>query len=102
MNYMRILSRPEARRLVLASFIQPRSALELSEITGIPIARCYRVLWRLRRAGLVEVHGVYIRPTGRAKLLFRGRPHGLELFIRDKRLMAKIGRPRISEPSEGR
>ncbi len=102
MNYLRILSRPEARRIVLASFVRPRSALELSDLTGVPIARCYRILWRLRRAGLVEVHGAHIRPTGRAKLLFRGKLHGLELFLREDKLMAKVAKPRISESSEGR
>lgn len=102
MNYLRILSKPDARKLVLASFVRPRSALELSYLTGVPIARCYRLLWRLRRGGLIEIHGAHIRPTGRAKLLFRGKLRGLMLFMRDNRLLARIERPRISEPSEGR
>lgn len=101
MNSLRILARPEARRLILASFTRPKRALELSRQTGIPIAKCYRLLWRLRRAGLVRIDGAHIFPTGRAKLLFRGRLQNLELFARGGRLMARTPRPRISEPSEG-
>lgn len=100
MTPMRILARPEARRLVLAAFTRPRSALELSHQTGIPIAKCYRLLWRLRRAGLIRVHGAYIFPTGRAKLLFRGKLRDLELFLTGGKLMARAHKPRISESSE--
>lgn len=96
MRYLRILARPEARRLILASFVRARSAFELSERTGIPVARCYRLLWKLRAAGLMSVEGARVFARGRAKLLFRARLRGLELFLRgDNRLMGRIRRSRV-------
>ncbi len=102
MSYLKILARPESRKLLLASFVRSRTALELSELTGIPIARCYCLLWSLRSAGFVTVEGALVSSRGRAKLLFRSRLRGLELFLRGNRLAGRIVQPRISEPSEGR
>jgi DNA-binding Lrp family transcriptional regulator len=102
MNYLRFLARPDVRRLLLTSFIKARSALELSELTGIPIAKCYRIIRKLRRAGLVTVEAAYINPRGRVKFLYRSRLQGLQLFLRGTRIMGRISRPHISEPSEGR
>ncbi|MFQ5837720.1 MAG: helix-turn-helix domain-containing protein [Thermoplasmata archaeon] len=102
MNYLRLISTPEVRRLLLASFVRARTAHELSEMTGIPIARCYRLLRKLRRAGLVVSEEAYVNRRGRVKFLFRSRLHGLQLFLNGPRLMGRIRQPRLSEPSEGR
>ncbi len=83
--------------MILASFVRPRSASALSELTGIPIARCYHLLWKLRSAGLVVIEAARVNLRGRAKLLFRSRLRGLELFLRDNRLMGRIHRSRILE-----
>lgn len=86
---------------MLASFLRARTALELSRGTGIPIARCYRLLWKLRAAGLMRVEGAHVSARGRAKLLFRARLEGLELFLRKGQLMGRIRRSRILGPSRG-
>ncbi len=101
MRYQRLLARHEVRQLMLASFLRGRTALELSEGTGIPIARCYRLLWKLRAAGLMHVEGAYVSARGRTKLRFRARLEGLELFLRDNHLMARIRRSRVLGSSRG-
>jgi predicted ArsR family transcriptional regulator len=102
MNYLRLLSRPEVRRVLLASFVRARTARELSDVTGIPIAKCYRILRRLKRIGLVAVEEAYLNPRGRVKFRYRSRLRGLQLFLKGHRLMGRIPRSPISEPSEGR
>ncbi|MFQ5553077.1 MAG: hypothetical protein ACE5EW_05100 [Thermoplasmata archaeon] len=99
MKYPRILTLPETRRLLLASFGQARTGRQLSEVTGIPIARCYRLLRKLHLLGLIEVEGVYISPRGQGKLLFEARLPGMELFVDRTRVRGRVRRPSISEPS---
>ncbi len=98
MMYPRILTRPEARRLLLASFGQARTGRQLSEVTGIPIARCYRLLRKLHLLGLVEVEGVSLSANGKGKLLFGGRLPGVEIFVDGSRVRGRIRPPSISEP----
>lgn len=90
MRYLRILAIPEARRLLLASFVRAQTAFQLSEKTGIPIAQCYRLLWRLWALGLMKIEAFHITFRGRGKPMFRTRLQGLELFSHGEKLMAKI------------
>ncbi|MCJ2531379.1 MAG: hypothetical protein LN413_03555 [Candidatus Thermoplasmatota archaeon] len=99
MKYPRILAQHETRRLLLASFGQARTGRQLSELAGIPIARCYRLLCKLHLLGLVEVEGVYLSANGKGKLLFGGRLPGVEIFVDGSRVRGRIRRPSISEPS---
>ncbi|MEE9236547.1 MAG: hypothetical protein V3U52_01985 [Thermoplasmata archaeon] len=101
MRYLSILGMPEIRRLILASFVKARTALQLADLTGIPIAKCYRLIWRLRAAGLMAVEAAFVSPNGRTKLLFRSRLPGLELFLRDNQLMGRIHSSPLLGPSEG-
>ncbi len=95
MRQLRILARPDIRKLILASFIRARTAFELSQQTGIPIARCYRLLWKLRSVGLITVEAARVNPRGRAKLLFRARLGGLEFFLKGDRIAGRIRRSRV-------
>ncbi len=99
MRYPRILTLPETRRLLLASFGQARTGRQLSEVTGIPIARCYRLLRRLHLLGLIEVAGVRLSSRGQGKLLFEARLPKMEIFVDGPRVRGRIRRPSISEPS---
>ena len=99
MRYPRILTLPETRRLLLASFGRPRTGRQLSEVTGIPIARCYRLLRRLHLLGLIRVEGVHVPAGGQGKLLFGARLPGMELFVDGARVRGRIRRPSISERS---
>lgn len=98
MTVERVLANPEARSLLLASFAQERTAWELSERTGVPVARAYRLLHRLRLLKLVSVEGIHVTPRGRGKPLFRSRLRGLELFFRNGRLAVRYRSPSLSEP----
>ncbi len=99
MRYPRILTLPETRRLLLASFGPARTGRQLSEVTGIPIARCYRLLRKLHLLGLIEVEGVQLSSRGQGKLLFGARLPGMEIFVDGSRVRGRIRRPSISEPS---
>lgn len=102
MNYLRLLVRPEVRRVLLASFVRARTARELSELTGISIAKCYSILRKLKRLGLVAVESAHVNTRGRVKFSYRSRIRGLQLFLRGHRLMGRIPRQPVSEPPEGR
>ncbi|MFQ5908207.1 MAG: hypothetical protein ACE5JE_05205 [Thermoplasmata archaeon] len=99
MRYPRILTLPETRRLLLASFGRARTGRQLSEVTGIPIARCYRLLRKLHLLGLIKVEGVHLSPRVRGKLLFGARLPGMEIFVDGARVRGRIRRPSISESS---
>ncbi|MFQ5986542.1 MAG: hypothetical protein ACE5KQ_04220 [Thermoplasmata archaeon] len=99
MKYLRILTLPETRHLLLASFGQARTGRQLSEVTGIPIARCYRLLRKLYLLGLIEIEGVYLSPRGQGKLLFGARLPGMEIFVDGTRVRGRVRRPSISEAS---
>lgn len=96
----KVLANGEARSLLLAGFVRARAAREMSDLTGIPIARCYRFLHRLRLLGLVAVERVHVTSRGRGKLLFRSRLQGLELFLSRGRLMARVRPSTVSESTE--
>ncbi|MFQ6012209.1 MAG: hypothetical protein ACE5LS_00980 [Thermoplasmata archaeon] len=98
MNDPGILAMPETRRLLLASLGQARTGRQLSEVTGIPIARCYRLLRELHLLELIDVEGVYVSPRGQGKLLFGARLPGVEIFVDGTRLRGRIRHPSISEP----
>ena len=51
----KLLTDQDATRILIGTYRAPKSAGELSEIYGIPIATCFRIINNLRRMGLLEV-----------------------------------------------
>lgn len=56
---------------ILCAAGSPRSARELSETTGIPIATCYRRVDRLVEAGLLSQEGRRLSEAGRRTTVYQ-------------------------------
>jgi len=54
-----LLMDKDIERILLGTYGKSRSALELSELYGIPIATCFRKIKQLRKMGLLEVNNIY-------------------------------------------
>lgn len=100
MTTLEVLGNPEARHLLLASFLRARTARDLSERTGIPVARCYRMLHRLRLLGLTRIERIHVTTRGRGKPLFRSQLPGLEFILRAGRPAARVGWASVPESHE--
>ena len=61
----------DVERILLATYKQDRSTSELSDLYGIPIARCHRKISEMRRIGLIDVSETIINEKGKKTDLYR-------------------------------
>lgn len=97
-----LIREKEVRDILLAAHMGPLTASQLASRTGIPIARCCRLLRRLQAVGLIDRVGVRVGRRG-GKFLYRSRMDLVELFLREGRLWARLSieqaQPRPKAPS---
>lgn len=90
-----LLRKRDVRDILVAAHVGAATAPEIAHRTGIPIARCCRLLRILEAAGLVARQGVQVRRGG-GRPLYRSRLENLELFLKSGRLWAKMEVPSTS------
>ncbi len=90
----RFLTEPEVRAIVLTLLRSPLRGRRLAQLTGIPVARCFRILRRLQRLGLVEAGTVMVDRRGRSSKVFRAHLQHLHLHIKDGRLRLRLALPK--------
>jgi len=71
MDTISLLVDEDIEKILLGTYNHPRSARELSEKLGIPIARCYRKIRILESAGLLKREKTLIDRRGRILYLYR-------------------------------
>ncbi len=81
---------PYSARILLGTWEQATSALELSRRFGIPIAACYRRIRELERIGLVYCERALPSRNGKGLQLFRCRLKSVRVSLEEGRLKASI------------
>lgn len=90
----RFLTEPEVRAVMLTLLRRPLLGRELARATGIPVARCFRLLRRLERLGLVEGGTMMVGRRGRPAEIFRAHLQRLHLHVTDGRLRVRLVLPK--------
>ena len=67
----KILADDEVQKILKATYMVPRSPIEVSEIYGIPIANCYRKIKVLEDAGILKAVDVKKDFRGRRTTYYR-------------------------------
>lgn len=81
---------PYSARILLGTWEQATSALDLSHRFGIPIAACYRRIRELEGMGLVYCEKALPSRNGKGLQLFRSRLKSVRVSLEDGRLTASI------------
>ena len=77
-------------RILMGTFEQSVSALELSRRFGIPIAACYRRIKELEGLGLVYCERELPSRNGKGLQLFRSRLRSVRITLEDGNLRARV------------
>src|SRR3990170_5023081 len=77
-------------RILLGTFDQAVSALELSQRFRIPIAACYRRIRQLEQMGLVYCERELPSRNGKGLQLFRSRLKSVRIALEEGRLRAQV------------
>ena len=80
----------EVERILLGTYKQERSALELSELYGIPIASCYRKIKELKNAGLISTAGSEIGKNGKIVKLYKANLQDAYVFYDNGRMKIRF------------
>jgi predicted transcriptional regulator len=102
MDLGKLLKQRDVRDILMVASKKPLSARRISDLTGIPIANCYRRLRMLVAVGLIEIDGYQLLGQGRSRNLFRSRIERLELFLHGDRLKGKLHLPTPSTRTPGK
>ena len=79
-----------AARILLGTFEQAVSALELGRRFGIPIAACYRRIKELEGLGVLYCESELPSRNGKGLQLFRSRLKSVRISLEDGKLRARV------------
>lgn len=86
----RLLTEEYSAKILLATMGKPRSAFELSDNLGIPIAACYRKINLLEDAGLVFCSERRLTQAGKRISMYKSRVKNAHIVFERNRIRAKI------------
>ena len=80
----------EVERILLGTYKQERTALELSELYGIAIASCYRKIRDLKNAGLISAVGSEIGRSGKIVKVYKANLQDAYVFYDNGRMKIRF------------
>jgi len=86
----KLLTEEYSAKILLATMSRPRSALELSEKLGIPIAACYRKIKLLEKGGLIYCHERRLTRAGKRVSVFRSRVRNAQIIFEKGNIRARL------------
>ncbi len=88
-NMAQVLGDEYARKILMAVHLKPKTATEISETKGIPIAACYRRIKLLEGMALIHRDEQILTQKGKRRWSYISNIHKLELFYRDGNMAAR-------------
>jgi len=85
-----LLGDEEAEKILLATYISPKSGIEISEIYRIPIAHCFRKIRELERLGLLRCVRTEIGPNGRKKRYYKSNLENAYVTVEDGKFKVRL------------
>ncbi len=86
----KIITDEYSAKILVATFNKPRSANELSDSLGIPIAACYRRINTLKKHGLLLLDERALTQKGKRVSLFRSNLKNAYIFLENGKLRVKF------------
>lgn len=86
----RLLTEEYSAKILLATMGKAKSAFELSEKLGIPIAACYRKINLLEGAGLIYCDERKLTRAGKRINLYKARVKNAQITFEKNKIKAKI------------
>ena len=89
MNMAQVLGDEHSRKILMATHLKPKTATEISETHGIPIAACYRRIKSLENLALIQKDEQILTQKGKRRWSYRSNIHKMDLFYHDGKLVAR-------------
>jgi predicted ArsR family transcriptional regulator len=86
----RLLTEEYSAKILLATMGKPRSAFELSDNLGIPIAACYRKINLLESAGLLFCSERRLTQAGKRISMYKSRVKNAQIIFERNKIRAKL------------
>lgn len=88
-NMAYVLGDSYSKTVLTSTHLKPKTAFEISERHGIPIAACYRRIRLLENMGLLRREERLLTQKGKRIWNYLSNVHQFEIFYRDGKIMAK-------------
>jgi predicted transcriptional regulator len=85
-----LLTEEYAAKILLATMGKPKSAFDLSEKLGIPIAACYRKIKLLESAGLIYCCERRLTQAGKRISMYKSKVKNAQIVFEKNKLTARI------------
>lgn len=85
-----LLTEEYAAKILLATMGKPKSAFDLSEKLGIPIAACYRKIKLLESAGLIFCCERRLTQAGKRISMYKSKVKNAQIIFEKNKLTARI------------
>ena len=86
----RILTEEYSAKILLATMGKPKSAFELSEKLGVPIAACYRKIKILEDSGLINCVERRLTQAGKRISLYKSNVKNAQILFERNKIRANI------------
>jgi predicted transcriptional regulator len=86
----RLITEEYAAKILLATMGKPKTAFELSEKMGIPIAACYRKIRLLEEAGFIQCVERRLTQAGKRISLYKSNVKNAQIIVERNKLRARI------------
>ncbi|HEY3419838.1 MAG TPA: helix-turn-helix domain-containing protein [Methanomassiliicoccales archaeon] len=86
----RILTEEYSAKILLATMGKPKSAFELSEKLGVPIAACYRKIKILEDSGLINCVERRLTQAGKRISLYKSNVKNAQIVFERNKIRANI------------
>ena len=86
----RLLTEEYSAKILLATMGKPRSAFDLSDNLGIPIAACYRKINLLESAGLLFCSERRLTQAGKRISMYKSRVKNAQIIFERNKIRAKL------------
>ncbi|RLF49355.1 MAG: ArsR family transcriptional regulator [Thermoplasmata archaeon] len=87
---VQLLTDEYGAKILVATYRSPKSALELSQKLGIPIAACYRRIHALENVGLLECVGVERGLKGKKIKLYKSKIKQVMIYFERGNMRVKL------------
>jgi predicted ArsR family transcriptional regulator len=86
----RLLTDEYSAKIILATMGKPKSAFDLSEKLGIPIAACYRKIRLLESSGLIFCSERRLTRAGKRISMFQSKVRNAQIVFEKGKIKAKL------------
>ncbi|OPY31682.1 MAG: Helix-turn-helix domain protein [Methanomassiliicoccales archaeon PtaU1.Bin124] len=85
-----LITEEYSAKIILATMGKPKTAFELSEKLGIPIAACYRKIKLLEQAGMINCVERRLTQAGKRISLYKSKVKNAQISVERNKLRARI------------